>query len=276
MRRFINYIGVLVLVALMGSCSSVNKMKKMPMVGDVTGAEYVEKAIALAPQWNNISGKTSIELQLGKKERTRVNASLRIRRGQLIQLSVAPVLGIEVARLDLTPEGLLLVDRVNKRFVRAPFTELSELLHIDVNFHILQSLFLNELFLPGRTSLSASDVSSFQLSMKGDRVKLQPKKMRRVNYQFLTSSRDASLEQTALSLRGTAYSLVWDYSDFTQLEGRLFPKKTIVSLRGVAEPYSLRFKMSRLSVNGNWNGTTRLSSKYKEIALREILKVLLK
>lgn len=275
MKRYVYYFALVVLMAFMASCSSTRRASKMPMVGGLTGVEYVEKVISAAPDWTSLSGKTSLELTLGNKEKTRVNASLRIRRGEVIQLSVAPMLGIEVARLELTPDGVLLVDRLHKRFVKASFTEVSRLLHVDLNFHILQSLFMNELFLPGKVTLGSEDVSSFILSAVGNQAVLQPKKTRRINYQFYTSADNGSLQKTILGLKGTKYALSWDYSDFTNLEGRLFPKKTYVSLMGTSDSYALHLKMSRLSVNGKWEGKTHLSSKYKEIALQEILNILL-
>lgn len=276
MRRLYKYLLLAVVVAFMASCSSVRRTQKMPMVGELSGTEFVEKVISSSTAWNSVAGKASLELQLGEKEKTRVNASLKIRRGEVIQLSVTPVLGIEVARLELTPQGLLLVDRMNKRFVKASFTEVSQLLHVDVNFHILQSLFMNELFLPGRTSLTADDVSSFRLSAADARVRLQPKKMKKVSYQFFASPLNGALEQTILGLKGTEFALDWEYGDFTELEGRLFPKRTTINLRGASETYALRLKMSRLSADGKWSGQTKLSSRYKEIPLREILKVLFK
>ena len=276
MKRYLYYTLLVGIMAFMVSCSSTKRATKMPMVGGLTGVEYMEKVIESAPDWTSLSAKTSLELMLGKKEKTHVNATFRIRRDDVIQLSVTPVLGIEMARLELSPEGLLLVDRLNKRYVRASFAEVSQLLHVDLNFHILQSLFMNELFLPSKTTLGLEDVALFDLTMIGEQAKLQPKKTKRINYQFYTSSQNGSLEKTIVGLRGTEFALDWDYSDFGNLEGHLFPRKTNITLRGTSETYALGLKMSRLSVNGKWEGHTRLSSKYKEIALQEILKVLLK
>ena len=275
MRKYLYYICVVILSVYLASCSSSKHVAKLPMVGGLSGVEYVEKMIASSSAWESFSAKTSLELHTRQKDKTKVTASLKIFRDEAVQLSVAPVLGIEVARLEITPEGLLLVDRMNKRFVRASFVEVSQLLQVEVNFHVLQSLFLNELFLPGKPRMSASDVKSFLLSMDGEQFKLQPKRTKRINYQFFTSLQDGALEKTKIGLRGTNLSLDWDYSDFTTLEHRLFPRTTKISLKGISKEYALHLKMSRLSTHGKWNGLTKLSSKYKQISLAEILKVLL-
>ncbi len=277
MIKKINYSLLVVLVVLLAaSCSSSKQASKAPMVGNLTGTEYLEKFLTSAPQWSSLSSKASFDLGLGGKGNMHVSGTFRIRRGEVVQFSIAPVLGIEVARMELTPKGMLLVDRINKRYVRASFKEVSELLHMDVNFHILQSLFLNEVFLSNKTELGRDDLSSFGLSMQGNQVAIQPKGMKRIHCQFLTSAEQGLLEHTLLTLQGTKYRLNWDYTDFTDLRGRLFPKKTNVSLHGMSKPYYLNLKLSRLSLDGKWDSYTELSARYEKIELKELLKVLLK
>ena len=128
---------------LVASCSSTRRMQKTPMIGGLTGTDYMEKVIEWAPRWQCVTGKVALNLNTGKSA-NKVSATLRIKRGDVIQLSVAPLLGIEVARMEITPEGILVVDRMNKRYVRESFGAISELAHVDLNFNMLQSLFLNE------------------------------------------------------------------------------------------------------------------------------------
>lgn len=275
MKRLCYYTILMAVILLTASCSSSKRATKMPMVGNMSGVEYMEKVIGKTPEWNSLSAKASFNLGMGKKGDTHVNGTLRIRRGEVIQLSISPVLGIEVARLEVSPEGLLIVDRFNKRFVRASFGQVSELLHVNLNFHILQSLFLNELFLPGKTSLKSEDISSFLLTTDGNQASLQTKGFKKINYEFLTSTEKGLLEHTHIKLRGTDYGLDWDYTDFDDLHGRMFPKKTRITLQGVDDPYYLHFKLSRMAVEGKWDSHTQLSSRYKEINLQDLLKVLL-
>lgn len=47
-----------------------------------------------------------------------------MKRDEVIQLSIAPFLGIEVARAEISPDGVLVMDRMNKRYVQVPFDEL--------------------------------------------------------------------------------------------------------------------------------------------------------
>lgn len=69
-----------------------------------------------------------------------------MKKGEVIQLSVAPLLGIEVARLEISPDRILAVDRLHKQYVEVSFDELNRMADLNLSFNVLQSLFLNEIF----------------------------------------------------------------------------------------------------------------------------------
>jgi hypothetical protein len=82
----------------------------------------------------------TLELKADGKKSTSVGGSLRIRRGEVIQLSLAPLLGIEIGRAEITPDGMLVVDRINKRYVRVSFEELKALSRVDLTYDILRAI----------------------------------------------------------------------------------------------------------------------------------------
>jgi hypothetical protein len=54
-----------------------------------------------------------------------------------VQISLLmPILRTEVARIEVTPDEVLLVDRMNKRFVRATKAELKNVLSKNVEFPV--------------------------------------------------------------------------------------------------------------------------------------------
>ena len=103
---------------------------------------------------------------------------------------------------------------MNKRYVRVSFTELKALANADLDFHTLQALFLNELFLPGKGDLTPRDVSAFKVEAESDGVALDVKKGKRFTYQFLTQAPEALLKESCIGLSGTPYLLRWKYDAF--------------------------------------------------------------
>lgn len=70
------------------------------------------------------------------------------------------------------------------------------------------------------------------------------------------------------------YALEWDYSDFSGLDGKLFPRHIVA--RVPAKNFSLDMKLSRMSVSADWESSSALSSKYRRMELRELLDMLVK
>ena len=69
-----------------------------------------------------------------------------------------PILRTEVARVEVTPDGVLLVDRMNKRFVRATKDELKGMLPKNAEFSRLEKILLDASLPGGKTELSGKDI----------------------------------------------------------------------------------------------------------------------
>ena len=106
--RLINISCVVIATAILASCSTSRSTVKLPEVGGLTGQAYMEKVIEQAPQWKSLSGKVALTLNLGSQGNTKVSATMRLMRDQSIRFTVAPLLGIEMARLEISPDGVLL------------------------------------------------------------------------------------------------------------------------------------------------------------------------
>lgn len=270
----IKYLFLLILI--LTSCSTSRNTLRNTMIGGLSGTEYMEKVIEWTPLRQNLTARTRLELNTGSASPMSVNANMRIRRGEIIRITVAPFLGIEVARIDITPEKVLAIDRMNKRYVELGFGELSSMLNTELDFNILQSLILNEIFIPGREKLSESDAGKFNLSPYGNQAKLQVKGTKRIGYSFFTSATDGRLEETVISLKDLPYSLHCRYADFTMLGNDVFPQSIEMQSEGTDKKYSLAMKLSRLGTDSDWDTKSDVSSKYRKISIQELLQLFIK
>ncbi|MBQ2858550.1 MAG: DUF4292 domain-containing protein [Bacteroidaceae bacterium] len=276
MNRIIHIVAGVVMVALMTACSSTRSLKKADSIVGMDETEYVENVISNAGGREALTAKMSLSIDLEGKGATKVNGTLRIKKGEVIQMSVAPFLGIEVARAEISPDGILVIDRMNKRYVEVSFAEVKALAHADLDFHTLQALFLNELFLPGKGDLTARDASSFKIGQKAEGVLLSVKKAKRFSYQFLTEAPEALLKESLIGLNGTPYVLRWKYADFRKLGQKQFPADMQLAFEGGKKPVKAAFALSRLSTDSDWEVRTEVSKKYEKVELEDILKLLLK
>ena len=264
------------MVAFIASCSATKSVKKSHFIEGMTETEFVENVIENAGGWKALTAKMSLSLDLEGKGVTKVSGTLRIKKGEVIQMSIAPLLGIEVARAEISPNGILVIDRMNKRYVEVSFAEVKALAKADLDFHTLQALFLNELFLPGKEDLTVRDASSFKVEPEAEGIWLNVKRAKRFGYHFLAEAPAALLKESYIGLNGTPYGLRWKYDDFRALERKQFPVDMKLAFEGGKKSVKAALALSRLSTNGDWESHTEVSKKYEKVELEEILKILLK
>lgn len=276
MNKKLDWIYWTLMVVLMASCSSTKTLKTSHSIEGMTESEYVENVIGNAGGWDALTAKVTLAIDLEGKGATKVSGTLRVKKGKVIQMSITPFLGIEVAKAEISPDGILVIDRMNKRYVEVSFAEVKALAHADLDFHTLQALFLNELFLPGKGDLTVRDVSAFRVESEAEDVLLDVKRAKRFSYQFLTQAPQALLKESRIGLEGTPYLLRWKYDDFRKLEQKQFPAGMQLSFEGGAKPVAASFSLSRLSTDADWETHTEVSKKYERVELEDILKQLLK
>ena len=90
-----------------------------------------------------VTAKVRLELASNGKS-TSVGGMLRMKRNDVIQLSLVTFGVLEVARIEMTPEYFLLVDKMGRQYVKASYNDVSFLRDADVDFYTIQSYFWNE------------------------------------------------------------------------------------------------------------------------------------
>lgn len=124
------------------------------------------------PVGTNFTSKVRVTLVQNGKDVT-TNGTLRMRYDDVIQLTlVDPVLGMmEVGRLELSPDNVLILDRVNKRYVSTSYEDFTALKTRNISFKEIQDFFWKEAQGGNRFSYtipSGKDIRlDLQLSDKG-------------------------------------------------------------------------------------------------------------
>lgn len=139
---------------------------------------------------------SKVELTLPSKKNTlTVGGTMKLKSGERVQLSLLmPLFRTEVARIEMTPDEVLLVDRMNKRYVRASRKELKNILPKNAQFSRLEKLLFDASLPGGKTELTGKDLGI--PSLEKAKVKL---------YDF--SSKQLTLAPTQISSRYTQVPL---------------------------------------------------------------------
>lgn len=98
-------------------------------------------------QSGSLSGESAclsskVQLTVPHKDATlTVNGTMKLKKEERVQISfLMPILRAEVARMEVTPDDILLVDRMGKRYVRATRRQLRGVLPKKADFARLEKL----------------------------------------------------------------------------------------------------------------------------------------
>lgn len=220
-----------------------------------------------------LTARLSVEIGEGSKSIS-CNGHLRMKRDDVIQLSLTlPLIGTEVGRLEFTPTDVLIIDRFHKQYTRASYDRVDFLAKAGLDFYALQSLFWDELFIPGERDLSTNQLQRFRKTESGAHTLLKLADAPRLEYDFLTLTDQAVIDR--VTVRGKQNSdkgeFAMIYSKFGKVGGKPFPSEMKMQVTGVGRDISLRLSLSRIANSSDWETRTTPSEKYQQRTPEQIL-----
>ena len=222
------------------------------------------------------TAKISLSLSTGDKN-VSLGGTLRMKRDDVIQISLVTFGILEVARVEVTPDYFMAVDKVGRQYLKAAFQDVPFLKTAGIDFHTLQALFWDELFLLDGSGTIPTE-KQFTKSMEGDRAKLVNADSRLAVLTFLVGKLTGIIQQTSVSPHKSDASpyLTWEYAEFEQLKGKNFPVRHLISIANGSKPIKASLSLSNLKNDSGWETRTDISSRYKEISIEELLSRIMK
>lgn len=275
-------IAVLAMPLMMASCRSHKKVvTDTPVAISPEQAELLDKVDSHTQRnMTFVGSKLKFTVNVGNKEIS-LSGNLRMKRNDVIRLQLMALGLVEAARLEFTQDYVLIMDRINKQFLKAPYHDVEFLRNSGINFNTLQALFWNELFQPGKADLSKEDRKLFTLKSLGDGEAVinfedgDGEKVRsKMFYSWLVNELTGRIKTTNIMYRDAANGntqLNWDYREFKDLGSKLFPSDMNVTLTTPKKEVKLGIRLNSLNNDDDWDLRTRVSSKYREVEVDEIL-----
>ena len=238
--------------------------------------EFVQKVNSNVQTAKFITSKVKFTVKYGEQNLT-LTGNLRMKRDDVIRLQLMAFGFVEAARLEFTKDYVLIMDRINKQYLKAPYNQIDFLRNSGINFYTLQALFWNELFMPKRTSLlSEEDLKKYTVSDGGDDVVISLEDGK-LNYSWLANEKDGIIKMANILYKDRFNGntqLNWDYQSFATLEsnGKLFPNKMAIALTTVKKEVKLGITLNYIGHETEWETRTNVSNKYREVTVDEILR----
>jgi hypothetical protein len=283
---YLTAIGVCVLSFSLTSCKSSKsvttgqqakaEIKEAEKVTNTKEQIVVNKFCSTHQSINVLTSKIKVDAKVGDKMIS-LNGSLKMKRNEVIQISLQipiPLMNIEAGRIEITPDYILIIDRIHKQYVKSPISQLTILAKTDLDFYALQALFSNNVFAPGTTEMTDNTLKSFELSTDvTDKATLLSLQDKQLNYVFSLQD-DGTLTQSRIGTKNGINALTWKYDNFKDFEGTNFPRHMTISFSGSKNPIETSIEISKPENNTDWDTHTEISSKYKQITLQDAAKMI--
>jgi len=238
--------------------------------------ERIESIQNQSIPFNTLSSPLRFSFQTKKKKNTTsANAQLRIIKDQIIQLSVRiPLLGTEVARISIMPEQIIIIDRINKRYVSEPIQKLKEITAFDFDFYSLQALFTNQLFIAGKPAITPADYKTFQWSEDKFLSKLNNIDTQGINYDFVSDYTNR-IVQTEMYKEKAKADLNWSYKNFGLTSNSLsFPMQMTMELTVPNDLITLNLALNSVDIDTDFKLDTTIPKGYQPVEMEQIIKLL--
>lgn len=268
------YFYCFICILLLASCGSKKNMmgtdaSNIPGMGKgTTTAEFVQTVNANRITESCLTAKLNLSLTTSNKS-ARVGGSLRMKRNDVIQISLVALGLMEVGRLELTPDYMMLVDRMNHQFVKCDYDEVDFFREAGVNFYTFQSLFWDELFvLDGKGDAPVG--SNYELKSGEDGIRLVNLQDGKVALTFVVDAKKQLVGETSFSRAYSDNPIVkWQYADWTKLGEQDFPGSMKVSFEISNDNVEALFRISSLKPDSSWETRTEINkNRYSEISLQ--------
>lgn len=265
---------VLIMLASFG-CKSKKTTVDSNLAKDWNFNNALDEVLDSELHYTTLSAKGNFELRTrgsGKK----VNAVYKILKDSVIQISVrVPILG-EVASASLTPDSIVVIDRMKGRYVSENYTDSEFMKSIDFNYYNLQAILTNKLFVPGKQKVMIEDYARFKLSKVTDVLMLQTMGEPDVIYNFAVDATE-KIVSVLIAKQNLNSTLQFTYSDFIEDSGQIYP--TLIEGALVTGEYDFGFAINYPSLEidkKNLKIDINIPRKYNKVTFSEFLKPYLK
>lgn len=240
---------------------------------DKTSSSLFNDVLYKELKYTTFSSKLNISISTGKKNLSS-RATLRIIRDEAIQLSIQPLFGIEMFRLHVQSDSVIILDRMNKRYVKESIDDIRNIYPIGFNYYTFQSLFTNALFVPEQSTVLKRDYRKFRYSQNIDSYLLNGHdKKSDVDYSFFVNGND-QITLTQLSMPTKNYSLEWGYNEFSLLDKLFFPHEMKIKASTKKRKLDTSISLSSIILDEPLSLNTTIPSSYAKVELKEIMKLL--
>ena len=267
------------LVLALAACRSAKTAEggKAPVATQAFDKQQTLRMVADAGRRDRqfVTSKIKVSIEVGGQDIS-LSGSLRKKRDDVIRLQLVALGFIEAGRIEFTPDYVMVMDRINKQYVRVKYADVGFLRESGLNFQSLQALFWNELFLPGATTVTDGALANYDAYPSGTDVAVTYERPP-LAFRWMADKGNGQIKTANATYKDTRRgntTLTWHYGSFMPMGAKRFPMQNDVTLATPRHKVKLSYTLGDLGNDRGWETRTQLSGKYKEVKIDDILRKL--
>jgi len=260
------------ILLLFSSCKTTKKLVDIPSVQvKLKGADVVQvfdSVLAHQFEFSYLAAKATVDYTDKSGETQSFDVNMRMRRDSAIWISITPLLGIEVARVIIDRDSLMIMDRVHKTFMARSYSYLEEMLKTTVTFEMIQAVVSGNYFPYQKAdkirSVYEEEPYVILSTLNKRRVKrvLEEKDPSKPVIQDFWIDGNFRIAKSKITDDRLDRWVEATYKNFTEVGGRLFPNNLVVTISS-SSPTIIKIAYNKLTPEETFTMPFTVPEKYE-------------
>jgi len=262
----------LLLVALIfTSCTSERKLIKKPIKEE--GVSFLfERLKENELHFNTLSAKFNAEYTVDKKK-TSLKGQIRLKKDSILWVSLSPALGLEMARVIITPDSVKFLNRLESNYFITDFQYFNNYINNALDFNMLQAFIIGNDF-------SFYEISKFRASVDALEYRLNTIQRQKLKNYVKANEAEIIIPVQNIWLNPENFKitkvvikeivvnsrkLTANYSSFVPVDEQLFPSEAFFEVESAEKRIDIKIDFSKLDIDPVLRFPFRIPSKYSMI-----------
>ena len=270
MRQF-KYILLLVLAALLASCHTQQKLTNHTTKPIKQKQQMIDRVVEAQPHFTTLQAqKAKLTLNYGGHKLS-ASAAINLYHDSAMVVSVQPLLGIELCRIEVDKNNIIIIDKLNRRFAKLDYEAMYQVGGYRVEFEDIEALLTASAFIIGKNNNDLRE-QKFKVTNNNDLSEITTT-YNGIEYLFRVLNLNMLIEQTVLNItaRGitaqAAYQnhQIWD-------EQHTFPQTISLTLTSPRTEGTATIIINQLIFDQTLDIAPCNLKKYQQTALINLIK----
>lgn len=243
---------------LLTSCGTARKTATSVDAG-ISSKELIGLHHKSEARFTTLASRVQVNYDDGKRSQS-VTVSLRMQKDEIIWVS-ASILGINIARLLITPEKVSYYETIGKTYFDGDFSLLSSWLGVDIDYEMAQNILL------GNAVFELND-RNYIASISGENYRLTPKnQMELFQHIFLLNPSNFRMASQQVIQPNEQRTLTIDYVSYQTAGNHVYPKEIKLNAMDQNDQTQINLDFRNIDVNPVVSFPFRIPGGYEEITL---------